>query len=250
MIDEQKFQHAFAHSAPRRVRCKFPCPAKSAGAGDRRARNSAIFGVPSGFITGLRSGPIAGVPNSTRHMRQLPRRQVSDDSNNAARFPACAHAWIMLVASGIGLPDASIWTFSISTRFQRQRSPSTCSVAAGADFTLLAAPGHGFECSILPIQFARACIPAALAAATGFCCARDKFILELRDETLHRPGAGFAEGADRAAAGNVVGDLFEIIASARAPSPCEQAMQRSCSSKANLRGRACIGRSFRARKIR
>ena len=32
----------------------------------------AIFGVPSGFITGLRSGPIAGVPNSTRHMRQLP----------------------------------------------------------------------------------------------------------------------------------------------------------------------------------
>ena len=32
----------------------------------------AIFGVPSGFSTGLRSGPIAGVPNSTRHMRQLP----------------------------------------------------------------------------------------------------------------------------------------------------------------------------------
>ncbi len=32
----------------------------------------AIFGVPSGFITGLRSGPSAGVPNSTRHIRQLP----------------------------------------------------------------------------------------------------------------------------------------------------------------------------------
>jgi hypothetical protein len=32
----------------------------------------AIFGVPSAFITGLRSGPSAGVPNSTRHMRQLP----------------------------------------------------------------------------------------------------------------------------------------------------------------------------------
>ena len=32
----------------------------------------AIFGVPSGFKIGLRSGPSAGMPNSTRHMRQLP----------------------------------------------------------------------------------------------------------------------------------------------------------------------------------
>ena len=32
----------------------------------------AILGDPSGFSTGLRSGPIIGVPNSTRHMRQLP----------------------------------------------------------------------------------------------------------------------------------------------------------------------------------
>ena len=31
-----------------------------------------IFGVPSEFKIGLRSGPSAGVPNSTRHMRQLP----------------------------------------------------------------------------------------------------------------------------------------------------------------------------------
>ena len=31
-----------------------------------------IFGVPSGLMIGLRSGPIAGTPNSTRHMRQLP----------------------------------------------------------------------------------------------------------------------------------------------------------------------------------
>ena len=32
----------------------------------------AIFGEPSSFRIGLRSGPIAGMPNSTRHMRQLP----------------------------------------------------------------------------------------------------------------------------------------------------------------------------------
>ena len=32
----------------------------------------AIFGVPSEFKTGLRSGPSAGMPYSTRHMRQLP----------------------------------------------------------------------------------------------------------------------------------------------------------------------------------
>jgi hypothetical protein len=32
----------------------------------------AILGVPSSLSTGLRSGPIIGVPNSIRHMRQLP----------------------------------------------------------------------------------------------------------------------------------------------------------------------------------
>ena len=31
-----------------------------------------ITTVPSAFTIGLRSGPSAGVPNSTRHMRQLP----------------------------------------------------------------------------------------------------------------------------------------------------------------------------------
>src|ERR1035437_5949375 len=39
----------------------------------------------------------------------------------------------------------------------------------------------------------------------------NKFVFELRYETLHRPGAGFAERANRAAAGNVVGDLHEVI---------------------------------------
>ena len=29
-------------------------------------------GVPSGFSTGLRSGPMRGVPTSTRHMRHMP----------------------------------------------------------------------------------------------------------------------------------------------------------------------------------
>jgi hypothetical protein len=32
----------------------------------------AILGVPSAFKMGLRSDPIATVPNSTKHMRQLP----------------------------------------------------------------------------------------------------------------------------------------------------------------------------------
>ena len=31
-----------------------------------------ILGLPSGFKMGFRSGPIAGVPNSTRHIRQFP----------------------------------------------------------------------------------------------------------------------------------------------------------------------------------
>ena len=39
--------------------------------------------------------------------------------------------------------------------------------------------------------------------------------LNFADETLHRPGAGFAERANRAAAGNVVGDLDQVIRVAR-----------------------------------
>jgi len=50
----------------------------------------AIFGVPSGFITGLRSGPIAGVPNSTRH-----NAAVAD--HRQFRMPA-----IMAATSGLG----------------------------------------------------------------------------------------------------------------------------------------------------
>src|ERR1700685_4665418 len=55
---------------------------------------------------------------------------------------------------------------------------------------------------------------------------RYKFIFELRDETLHRPRAGFAERANRAAAGNVVGDLHEIIRGGGAAFAVREAMQR------------------------
>src|SRR5881394_2775378 len=39
----------------------------------------------------------------------------------------------------------------------------------------------------------------------------DELVLELADETLHRPGAGFAEGADGASARNVIRDLEQVI---------------------------------------
>src|ERR1035437_10270286 len=39
----------------------------------------------------------------------------------------------------------------------------------------------------------------------------DKFVFELRQETLHRRRTGFAERANRAATGNGVGDLHEVI---------------------------------------
>ena len=54
----------------------------------------------------------------------------------------------------------------------------------------------------------------------------DKFVFELRHKTLHRPGTGFAERADRAAAGNVVGNLHEIIRVLRAAFAVCEAMQR------------------------
>jgi len=78
---------------------------------------------------------------------------------------------------------------------------------------------------------------------------RNKFIFEFRDKTLHRPGTSLAECADGAATGNVVGNLHEIIGIARAAFAVREAMQCLGSSTANLRDRACIGRSFHARKI-
>ncbi len=46
---------------------KLPVAQAMAGRGDLE-----ILGVPSGLRIGLRSGPTTGVPNSTRHIRQLP----------------------------------------------------------------------------------------------------------------------------------------------------------------------------------
>src|SRR5450756_407253 len=52
----------------------------------------------------------------------------------------------------------------------------------------------------------------------------NEFVFELRHETLHGPRAGFAERADRAAAGNVVGDLHEIIGVALAAFAVREAL--------------------------
>src|SRR5689334_5096683 len=54
----------------------------------------------------------------------------------------------------------------------------------------------------------------------------DKVVLELADEALHRPGAGFAEGADGPATGNVVRDLHQIIRVPLATFAVREAMER------------------------
>src|ERR1017187_3154322 len=72
------------------------------------------------------------------------------------------------------------------------------------------------------------------SSASGFlrptffirCAFRDEFIFELRHETLHGPRAGFAEGTNRAAAGDVVGDLHEIIRVTLAAFAVREAVQR------------------------
>src|SRR5579871_2446058 len=64
------------------------------------------------------------------------------------------------------------------------------------------------------------CVARFISGAFG-----DKFILELRDKTLNRPGAGFTEGADRAAARNVVRDADQIIGVLLAAVTVGQAMQ-------------------------
>ena len=43
-----------------------------------------------------------------------------------------------------------------------------------------------------------------------------KFVAELANETLHRPGAGFTEGADRAATRDVIRDANEVFGILRA----------------------------------
>src|SRR5262245_58672641 len=53
----------------------------------------------------------------------------------------------------------------------------------------------------------------------------DEFVLELADETLHRPRTGFAERANRPAARNVVGDFHEIIGVSLAALTMRQAVK-------------------------
>ena len=99
-------------------------------------------------------------------------------------------------------------------------------------------------------QFHLSCGSGALAGAALFVgrAPGDEFILELADEALHRPGAGFAKGADRAPAGDVVGNPDQVIGVALAGLPRASAGAGPWPSRASLRGRACIGRSFRARR--
>src|SRR5687768_5176004 len=61
--------------------------------------------------------------------------------------------------------------------------------------------------------------------ATRFvgCAFRDEFVLELPDKTLHRPGAGFAEGANGSPAGNVVRDAKQVVRVALAAFPVREA---------------------------
>ncbi len=138
MIDEQKFQHAFAHlfHAGRRW-CKFPCPAKSAWR--RRWPGAATW---RSSACRRDSTPACG-PGRARACRIRPgtcgncrRPAASDDSNNAAHpVVASAQAWIIVV--GIGLPEIGsgiVFGTSISR-------PST--------FTLIfsiARRGLGFSC--------------------------------------------------------------------------------------------------------
>src|SRR5207245_163107 len=69
------------------------------------------------------------------------------------------------------------------------------------------------SCLRIHRDFQFAGCPNATAWAPGFVrrALRDEFVFELAHEALHRPGAGFAKGANGPAAGDIVGDLDEVI---------------------------------------
>src|ERR1035441_2638627 len=72
----------------------------------------------------------------------------------------------------------------------------------------------------------------------------DNFVFELRHETLHRPGTRFAERANRAATGNVVGDLHEIIRVLRAAFAVREAMQRLAHPKRTFAAGRALAAAF------
>src|SRR6516162_5271209 len=72
----------------------------------------------------------------------------------------------------------------------------------------------------------------------------DEFVFELREKALHRPGTGFAERADGAAAGDVVGDLAEVIGVARAAVTVREAMQRLVHPERAFAARRALAATF------
>ena len=72
----------------------------------------------------------------------------------------------------------------------------------------------------------------------------NEFVLELCDKTLHRPGTGFAERANRASAGNVVGDLHEVIGVRRAALAVGKAVQRLAHPKRALAAGRALAATF------
>src|SRR5258706_9250727 len=93
------------------------------------------------------------------------------------------------------------------------------SISAPSTFTLIFSIGvAGFNSMVVPRDILHACRHLHfLSDPSGVSFFReplfvrrplgDKLVLELAHETLHRPAAPFAKGANRAPAGNVAGNL-------------------------------------------
>ncbi len=77
-----------------------------------------------------------------------------------------------------------------------------------------------------------------------------ELILKLTDETLHRPGAGFAEGADRASARNVVGNFNQVISILLAALSMRQSVQGLGHPKRAFATRSALAAAFVRVKLR
>src|SRR5262245_18238746 len=72
----------------------------------------------------------------------------------------------------------------------------------------------------------------------------DELVLELADEALHRPGAGFAEGADGAAARNIIRDLDQVIRILGAALAVGEAMERFAHPERTFAARRALSAAF------
>ena len=159
-----------------------------------------------------------------------PRPAVWDDSNNAAHPPSPRARLdhrrgqrFARTGSGVVFGTSTSRPSTLTLIFSTGGGAGLGSVVAAVDMLVQRC---GLACNWSSTLAHGVFQAAAFGASSSATPRATNSSLNFADETLHRPGAGFAERANRPAAGNVVGDPHQVIGILLSALAVGQPMQR------------------------